>query len=226
MGVGMNRILIVEDEEALRELMSFNLTKAGYDVVEAENANDALIFLEEITPDLVILDIMMPGLKGTQFLQIMKKSPKYSYIPVIIVSARSSEADIVEGLELGADDYITKPFSMKVLIAKVKILLRRQNKKEENIINYKGIYVDVEKYKVFVENNEVVLTYKEFELLLFFLKHPKKVFTRSQLLSNIWGYEADLYTRTVDSHISSLRKKLENKGDLIKSIPKIGYVLE
>lgn len=222
----MNRILIVEDEEALRELMSFNLTKAGYDVVEAENANDALIFLEEITPDLVILDIMMPGLKGTQFLQIMKKSPKYSYIPVIIVSARSSEADIVEGLELGADDYITKPFSMKVLIAKVKILLRRQNKKEENIINYKGIYVDVEKYKVFVENNEVVLTYKEFELLLFFLKHPKKVFTRSQLLSNIWGYEADLYTRTVDSHISSLRKKLENKGDLIKSIPKIGYVLE
>lgn len=222
----MNRILIVEDEEALRELMSFNLTKAGYDVVEAENANDALIFLEEITPDLVILDIMMPGLKGTQFLQIMKKSPKYSYIPVIIVSARSSEPDIVEGLELGADDYITKPFSMKVLIAKVKILLRRQNKKEENIINYKGIYVDVEKYKVFVDNNEVVLTYKEFELLLFFLKHPKKVFTRSQLLSNIWGYEADLYTRTVDSHISSLRKKLENKGDLIKSIPKIGYVLE
>jgi len=177
----MNRLLIVEDEEALRELMSFNLTKAGYDVVEAENANDALIFLEEITPDLVILDIMMPGLKGTQFLQIMKKSPKYSYIPVVIVSARSSEADIVEGLELGADDYITKPFSMKVLIAKVKILLRRQNKKEESIINYKGIYVDVEKYKVFVDNNEVVLTYKEFELLLFFLKHPKKVFTRSQL---------------------------------------------
>jgi len=111
---------------------------------------------------------MMPGLKGTQFLQIMKKSPKYSYIPVVIVSARSSEADIVEGLELGADDYITKPFSMKVLIAKVKILLRRQNKKEESIINYKGIYVDVEKYKVFVDNNEVVLTYKEFELLLFF----------------------------------------------------------
>jgi len=117
----------------------------------------------------------------------------------------------VEGLELGADDYITKPFSMKVLIAKVKILLRRQNKKEESIINYKGIYVDVEKYKVFVDNNEVVLTYKEFELLLFFLKHPKKVFTRSQLLSNIWGYEADLYTRTVDSHISSLRKNLKIK---------------
>jgi len=132
-------------------------------------------------------------------------------MPVIIVSARSSEADIVEGLELGADDYITKPFSMKVLIAKVKILLRRQNKKEESIINYKGIYVDVEKYKVFVDNNEVVLTYKEFELLLFFLKHPKKVFTRSQLLSNIWGYEADLYTRTVDSHISSLRKNLKIK---------------
>ncbi|MCX8083626.1 MAG: response regulator [Calditerrivibrio sp.] len=222
----MNKVLLVEDEDPLRELIAFNLTKAGYDVIEAENANDALIFMDEITPDIVLLDIMMPGLKGTQFLQILKRSPKYSSIPVIIISARSSESDIVEGLELGADDYITKPFSMKVLLAKIKILLRKVNKKDDAIISYKGIYVDTEKYKVFVDNNEISLTYKEFELLLFLMKHPKKVFTRSQLLSNIWGYEADIYTRTVDSHISSLRKKLESKGDLIKSIPKIGYVLE
>ncbi|MCA1927014.1 MAG: response regulator [Calditerrivibrio sp.] len=222
----MNKILVVEDEESLRELISFNLTKAGFDVVDSENANDALIFIEEITPDLIILDIMMPGLKGTQFLQILKRSPKYSSIPVIIISARSSESDIVDGLELGADDYITKPFSMKVLIAKVKILLRRVSKKEDNVINYKGIYVDIDKYKVFIEDKEISLTYKEFELLLFFLKNPKKVFTRSQLLSNIWGYDAEIFTRTVDSHISSLRKKLEDKGELIKSLPKVGYVLE
>lgn len=222
----MNKILVVEDEDSLRELIVFNLTKAGFDVVESENANDALIFIEEITPDLIILDIMMPGLKGTQLLQLLKKSPKFSSIPVIIISARSSESDIVEGLELGADDYITKPFSMKVLIAKVKILLRRLQKKEENTIEYKGIYVDLEKYKVFVDTREISLTYKEFELLVFLLKHPKKVFSRAQLLSNIWGYDADIFTRTVDSHISSLRKKLEEKGDLIKSLPKVGYVLE
>lgn len=222
----MNKILVVEDEESLRELISFNLTKAGFDVVDAENANDALIFIEEITPDLVILDIMMPGLKGTQFLQILKRSPKYSSIPVIIISARSSESDIVDGLELGADDYITKPFSMKVLIAKVKILLRRASKKEDNVLTYKGIYLDIDKYKVFVDDKEISLTYKEFELLLFFLKNPKKVFTRSQLLSNIWGYDAEVFTRTVDSHISSLRKKLENKGELIRSLPKVGYILE
>lgn len=222
----MNKILVVEDEDSLRELIVFNLTKAGFDVVESENANDALIFIEEITPDLIILDIMMPGLKGTQLLQILKKSPKFSSIPVIIISARSSESDIVEGLELGADDYITKPFSMKVLIAKIKILLRRIQKKEDNFLEYKGIYIDLEKYKVYVDSKEISLTYKEFELLAFLLKHPKKVFSRAQLLSNIWGYDADIFTRTVDSHISSLRKKLEDKGDLIKSLPKVGYVLE
>lgn len=222
----MNKVLVVEDEDSLRELITFNLTKAGFDVVEAENANDALIFIEEITPDIILLDIMMPGLKGTQFLQLLKNTPKYSSIPVIIISARSTENDIVEGLELGADDYITKPFSMKVLIAKIKILLRRVSTKQENIIHYKGIYVDMDKYKVFIDNKEVTLTYKEFELLVFLLKHPKKVFTRSQLLSNIWGYDADIFTRTVDSHISSLRKKLEEKGEIIKSIPKIGYMVE
>ncbi|MGB9731657.1 MULTISPECIES: response regulator [Calditerrivibrio] len=222
----MNKILIVEDEDALRELIAFNLTKAGYDVIESENANDALIFIEEITPDLIILDIMMPGLKGTQLLQLLKRSPKFSHIPVIIISARSSESDIVEGLELGADDYITKPFSMKVLVAKIKILLRKKQEKTENIIEYKGIIVDLEKYKVFLNNKEITLTYKEFELLVFFLKHPKKVFSRSQLLSNIWGYDADIFTRTVDSHVSSLRKKLEDKGNLIKSLPKVGYVLD
>jgi len=222
----MSKILIVEDEDSLRELILFNLSKAGFDVLEADNANDALIFIEEFTPDLIILDVMMPGLKGTQFLQIIKRSPKFSSIPVIIISARSSESDILEGLEIGADDYITKPFSMKVLIAKIKILLRRVQKKDENVIEYKGIYVDLETHKVFINNREISLTYKEFELLIFFLKHPKKVFSRSQLLSNIWGYDADLYTRTVDSHISSLRKKLEEKGDLIKSLPKVGYILE
>jgi len=125
----MSKILIVEDEDSLRELILFNLSKAGFDVLEADNANDALIFIEEFTPDLIILDVMMPGLKGTQFLQIIKRSPKFSSIPVIIISARSSESDILEGLEIGADDYITKPFSMKVLIAKIKILLRRVQKK-------------------------------------------------------------------------------------------------
>lgn len=220
----MSKILLVEDENSLREIISFNLKKQDHVVMDTDNANDALMIIEEFVPDVILLDIMLPGLKGTQFLNLIRSNSKYLDIPVIIISAKSSEDDIVNALEAGADDYLTKPFSIKVLLAKIRVIMKRSpSTNEQKVIEYDGLVVDENDYRVFCENSEVTLTHKEFELLSLFLKHPKRVFTRNQLLSTVWGYDSDVYTRTVDSHISSLRKKLGEKGDIIKSIPKIGY---
>ena len=223
----MAKILLVEDEDDLRELLTFNLQHAGHSLVGTDNANDALMLLEEFLPDLILLDIMLPGLKGDQFLKLIRSNGKFAQIPVIIISAKSSEDDIVRLLEVGADDYLTKPFSMKVLLAKVPIMLKRSGGEGTGALaSYADISIDETKHKAFVADRELTLTHKEFELLMLFVKHPRRVFTRNQLLTTIWGYDADVYTRTVDSHISTLRKKLGEAGRIIKSIPKIGYKAE
>ncbi|MGA1861729.1 winged helix-turn-helix domain-containing protein [Deferribacter thermophilus] len=223
----MSTILIVEDEGALREVISFNLSNAGFNCIEAENANDAIIIMDQIVPDLILLDLMLPGLKGTQFLKIIKFDEKFKKIPVIIISAKDEEQSIVEHLELGAIDYITKPFSIRVLIAKVKKFLKmNQIDDESDKLQFKEIALDEKKAKVFIDNEEINLTYKEFLLLKLLLKNPGRVYTREELLTHIWGYDADLFTRTVDAHVASLRKKLGNYGNLIKTVPKIGYKLE
>ncbi len=223
----MAKILLVEDEEALREVVTFNVRNAGHDVVETDNANDALMLLDDFLPDLILLDIMLPGLKGDQFLSLIRANGKFEKIPVIIISAKSSEEDIVRLLEAGADDYLTKPFSIKVLLAKVLVILKRSQADDHGkFIEYAEMSIDEINHKAFVGGQEIVLTNKEFELLLLFIKHPRRVFTRNQLLNTIWGYDADVFTRTVDSHISTLRKKLGEAGQVIKSIPKIGYKVE
>ncbi|ADU67295.1 response regulator [Desulfurispirillum indicum] len=223
----MNRILLIEDQEELRELVEYNLVRDGqFQVESVDNANDALMMLEDIEVDLILLDLMLPGLSGLEFLRILKNSVERSEIPVIIISAKSGEQDIVTGLSLGADDYITKPFSMKVLKAKVDAVLRRALHHDNRTVAYGSISIDMETHKAYVDGNEVVLTMKEFELLHLFLKRPKKVFHRNQLLSSIWGYDSEVYTRTVDAHISSLRKKLGDKGKMIRSIPKVGYGMD
>ena len=223
----MAKILLVEDEAALREVVTFNVRNAGHDIVEADNANDALLLLEEFLPDLILLDIMLPGLKGDQFLALIQSNSKFENIPVIVISAKSSEDDIVRLLEVGADDYLTKPFSMKVLLAKVMVVLKRsQTDAPGSFLRFAEISIDEVHHKAFVDKLEIVLTNKEFELLLLFIKHPCRVFTRNQILTTIWGYDAEVFTRTVDSHISTLRKKLGEAGQYIKSIPKIGYKVE
>ncbi len=223
----MAKILLVEDEEALREVVTFNVQNAGHTIVGIDNANDALMLLEDFLPDLILLDIMLPGLKGDQFLTLIRANQKFVQIPVIIISAKSSEGDIVRILEAGADDYLTKPFSMKVLLAKIMVVLKRSRTDAAGaLITYAGIAIDETKHKAFVAEQEIVLTNKEFQLLLLLIKHPCRVFTRNQLLTTIWGYDADVYTRTVDSHISTLRKKLGEAGQIIRSIPKIGYKAE
>jgi two-component system phosphate regulon response regulator PhoB len=222
----MNNILIIEDERELREIIKYNLENNGFGVQESSNANDALILMEDYLPDLILLDLMLPGLKGENFLTLIKKNAKYKSIPVIIISAKNKEEDIVKAIESGADDYLVKPFSLKVLVAKINAIIKRSQGEENNDFEYEGLKLDESNYKIFLDNKELELTHKEYVLLSFLLKHPRQVFTRNQLLTNVWGYESDIYTRTVDSHISSLRKKLGNKGNLIKSIQKIGYKLE
>lgn len=223
----MAKILLVEDEDALREIVTFNVENAGHMIVGSDNANGALMILEDFLPDLILLDIMLPGLKGDQFLALIRANSKFAGISVIVISAKSSEEDIVRVLEAGADDYLTKPFSMKILLAKVAVVLKRSRVEETGtLINYEQISVDEINHKAFVHGQEITLTNKEFALLLLFVKHPRRVFTRNQLLTTIWGYDADVFTRTVDSHISTLRKKLGESGKVIKSIAKIGYKVE
>ena len=223
----MAKILLVEDEIPLQELVSFNVQNAGHTIIAMDNANDALMRLEEYLPDLILLDIMLPGLKGDQFLKLIRSNSKYSRIPIIVVSAKNSEGDIVQLLEAGADDYLTKPFSMKVLLARIKVVLKRSRQDElPEVITYADLKVDEVKHQVYLADQEIILTNKEFELLLLLIKHPRRVFTRNQLLTTIWGYDTEVFTRTVDSHISTLRKKLGEVGQVIKSVPKIGYKVE
>ncbi|BAI79899.1 two-component system, OmpR family, response regulator [Deferribacter desulfuricans SSM1] len=222
----MATVLVIEDEDSLREIISFNLKKAGFNCIEAADANDALIILDQLLPDLILLDLMLPGLKGTQFLKILKDSDKFSKIPVIIISAKDEETTIVAHLELGAIDYLTKPFSIKVLIAKVNKFLSLGNTESTDNLKFKNIEIDEKRAKVLVDNKEVNLTHKEFLLLKLFIQHPGRVYTRDELLSHIWGYDSAMMTRTVDAHISSLRKKLGKSGNKIKTIPKIGYKFE
>ncbi|OGG96933.1 MAG: DNA-binding response regulator [Candidatus Lambdaproteobacteria bacterium RIFOXYD12_FULL_49_8] len=222
----MNHILVIEDQEDVRELIAYNLKKQNYEVIEAANANDALILLEDVSLDLVLLDLMLPGLSGLDFLKILKAKDEYRQLAVIILSAKTEEQEVVTGLKLGADDYVTKPFSIKVLLAKIESVLRRVSQREEDVLTYQDIRLHQDEHKVFSGKEEVILTNKEFELLLLFLKKPKKIFHRYQLLNSIWGYDSETYTRTVDAHVSSLRKKLGPMGKLIRSVPKVGYGLD
>jgi len=227
MGFHVAKLLLIEDEAALQEIIIFNVENDGHTIVASDNANDALMILEDFLPDLILLDIMLPGLKGDQFLTLIRKNPQHSNIPVIIISAKNSENDIVQLLDAGADDYLTKPFGMKVLLARIKAVLKRARVVESGtLIRYADIAVDEAKHKAFVAGEEILLTHKEFELLLLLINHPHRVFTRNQLLTTIWGYDAEVYSRTIDSHISTLRKKLGSAGQIIKSIPKIGYKAE
>ncbi len=220
----MFNILIIEDEEAIANLIEFNLKKEGFKTLIAENANYAILLLKDFIPNLIILDLMLPGLQGEDFLRLIKTKQEYKDIAVVILSAKSQESVITKLLSEGADDYIVKPFSIKVLIAKIKALLRRIEKKD-NKMKFNGIELDLDTFSAYIDNKALDLTAKEFELLSLFLSNPNKVFSREELFTKIWGYDSQIQTRTLDAHISSLRKKLGPKANIIKSKPKIGYGL-
>lgn len=217
-------IYLVEDDKNIRELVTYALCNMG---LEAKSFDNPLSFwkcMEEKAPSLVLLDIMLPVEDGLSILAKLKHNPSTANIPVIMLSAKSSEIDKVQGFELGADDYIAKPFGVMELVARVKARLRA-GKSDKELFEYEigPLYVCPERHIVTVEDKEITLTYKEFEILTLLLKNIGIVLTRDQLLNNIWGYSFDGESRTVDVHIRTLRQKLGVAGELIETVRGVGY---
>ncbi|MBU3933954.1 MAG: response regulator [Candidatus Omnitrophica bacterium] len=217
-------ILIIEDEEDIVELIRYNLEREGFVIHSAENGEDGLRLTKNLKPSLVILDLMLPGIDGLEVAKRMKKDDNPPHIPIIMLTAKTGESDVIVGLELGADDYIKKPFSPKVLIARVKAVLRRYevpiNKKRIKIGN---LIIDSIKHKVTLSERDISLTITEFKLLEFMAQRPGVVLTRNNLLDGVFGYASEVYDRTIDAHIKSLRKKLGRNKDYIETVRGVGY---
>ena len=222
-------IYCVEDDSGVRELIMCVLKSGGYEAEEFELVADFNKALEKRLPDLVLLDIMLPDQDGISALEAMKHSSKYSDIPTIMLTAKSSEIDKVTALEAGADDYITKPFGVMELLSRIKAVLRRAGKKDNaDTIAFGGITLDSNSRNVKYNGVEVPLTAKEFELLSCLMKNKNHVMTRDMLMDKVWGFEFEGISRTVDMHVTTLRKKLENAGcvNFIKTVRGIGYKTE
>lgn len=220
------RILVVEDEAPIREMVCFVLEKNGYQPVEAEDYDSALACLSEPYPDLVLLDWMIPGGSGLQIIKQMKRDNNARDIPVMMLTARGEEEDRVRGLEVGADDYITKPFSPKELVARVKAVLRRISPMVvEDIIEMDGLVLDATSHRVTSQDLALDMGPTEFKLLHFFMTHPERVYSREQLLNYVWGANVYVEDRTVDVHIRRLRKVLEVGGHdkMVQTVRGTGY---
>lgn len=224
----MATILVVDDEEPILELLRFNLEKEGYQVRVAKDGPEALVSIESKQPDLLVLDVMLPGMDGLEVCRRLRINSKYQQIPIIMLTAKGEEIDKVLGLELGADDYMTKPFSPRELLARIKARLRRINTQEEQdaMIIRGELRIDINGFRVLVRGEETELTPKEFELLRVIAAHPGKVYSRDELLERIWGYEYHGDTRTVDVHVRHLRLKIErdpSNPEYIETLRGIGY---
>ena len=225
----MNKLIaIIDDEPDIVELVSVNLEKAGFDTRGFSNLESFLSFLKKQTPDLVILDLMLPDADGLEICKYLKKKDELSAIPIIMLTAKAEETDKILGLELGADDYVTKPFSPKELAARVKVALRRQTQKEDTKkIEIGGILViDLEKFAVKVKGEKIDLTSTEFKILQLLSSKQGWVFSRDKILDYLWGREKAVLDRTVDVHVKNLRDKLGAAGPFIKNMRGIGYKLE
>lgn len=217
-------VYIVEDDNNISEIESFALKNSGYITEVFETGKIFFKHLQNKKPDIVLLDIMLPDMDGLEILKKMKNTPDYKKIPVIMVTAKTTEIDKVKGLDLGADDYISKPFGIMELISRVKALLRRTlNLEEEKVLSYESVVMDVEKRAVYVNNDAVELTYKEFELLKLLLQNSGIVLRREVIMDRVWGTEFEGESRTLDMHIKTLRQKLGEGGAIIKTIRNVGY---
>ncbi len=223
----MPTIYCVEDDNGIRELISCALRSGGYGVKAFPMAKPFYEELETSLPSLILLDIMLPNEDGLSVLSKLKADPKYKDIPVIMLTAKSSEIDKVSGLELGADDYITKPFGVMEMLSRIKAVLRRTARQEDDseVLTIREVSLDVSKRIVTVNGQEVALTYREFELLMYLMRHVSIAVSRDKLMERVWGYEFAGETRTVDMHIKTIRQKLEAAGctDLIKTVRGVGY---
>ena len=219
------KILIIEDEKAVREMLCFNLKNNGFEILEAEDSNSALDALKENEINLILLDWMLPGKQGIEISRLIRSSSEIKDIPIIMLTAKSDESDKVLGLESGADDYVTKPFSPKELVARIKALLRRTApQKDMEVVKYGNITLNPVTHKVTDGENNVNLGPTEFKLLHFFMTHPERVFSRSQLLDLVWGRNIYVEERTVDVHILRLRKSfVSDSSKCIQTVRGAGY---
>ncbi|MBM2805605.1 MAG: Response regulator [Deltaproteobacteria bacterium] len=225
-----HKILVVEDEPDIRKLVQYNLLQERYKVLEAEDGEQALKIIQRDKPNLVILDLMLPGLSGIEVCKLLRERPDTAKLPILMLTAKAGEADRVLGLELGADDYLAKPFSPRELVARVRAILRRANGagQTENLPSYNkgGLKIDFATYEVFARGKTVKLTLKEFELLKFLVQNPNRVLNRDQLLDRVWGGDTFVTPRTVDVHIRRLRKAIEkddSKPQWILTLRGVGY---
>ncbi|MCD6093383.1 MAG: response regulator [Candidatus Omnitrophica bacterium] len=219
------KILVVDDEEDIVELLEYNLKKEGYQVFKAMTGEEALELAKGEAPDLIILDLMLPGLDGLEVCKILKKDTRTDSIPIVMLTAKGEESDIIIGLELGADDYITKPFSPKVLLARVKTVLRRSEEKllPKKVLQIENLTIDIPNYKLMLKGKPIKLTKTEFNLLKCLAANPGRVFTRDQLLNKVWGEETFIGDRAIDVHIRRLRKKLGRASKFIVTVRGVGY---
>jgi two-component system phosphate regulon response regulator PhoB len=219
-------ILIVDDEPGIRQMLSFTLSGDGYGCAEAGDIEEAQVSLLSRRPDLILLDWMLPGISGIDFARRLKRDARTADIPIIMLTAKTEESDKIKGLDSGADDYITKPFSTRELLARVRAVLRRTKVTEEaEAVTVNGLRLDTQTHRVAIDDRPLELSPTEFRLLHFFLTHPERVYTRSQLLDEVWGNEAYIEERTVDVHIRRLRKILEPHGydQYIQTVRSVGY---
>ncbi len=221
-----DKILIVEDEEAIRDMLGYALMKEGFSCDEAADVDQARSIIASQRPNLILLDWMLPGISGIDYARRLRNVPETRDIPIIMLTAKGEEADKIRGLETGADDYITKPFSTKELVARVKSVLRRYSNADDScLIEVGDLMLDPETYRVTANGQDIEISPTEFKLLHFFIGHPERVYSRSQLLDHVWGENVYVEERTVDVHIRRLRKTLEPFGfdNYIQTVRSVGY---
>lgn len=224
------RILVVDDEHDILELIRFNLEREGFEVYTVDTGEAALAQANRIRPDLVVLDLMLPGLDGVEVCRRLKESADTRGIPVIMLTAKAEDSDIVAGLEIGADDYVTKPFSPKVLIARMRAILRRQTPPDEepvgDVLSIHGIRIDISRHEVWIDDRQVQLSATEFAILVFLAKNPGWVFSRNKIIDTVKGKDYPVTERSVDVQILGLRKKLGEQGRLVQTVRGVGYRLQ
>lgn len=222
-----NKVLVIEDEPDIRKTLEYNLTREGFEVYGCGSIKEAKKLIENPNFSIILLDLMLPDGSGLDLCREVKSDSTTQDIPIIILTAKDDEVDKVVGFELGADDYVTKPFSVRELILRVKAILKRNNKTLSTPLeinrNFGSLKMDIESHEVFIDDEEVVLTALEFKLLNQLVERRGRVQTRDQLLSDVWGYSADITTRTVDTHIKRLREKLGTMGKYVQTIRGVGY---
>ncbi|MCL2397385.1 MAG: response regulator transcription factor [Defluviitaleaceae bacterium] len=226
----MSRILLVEDDDSIREIVLYALQSAGFDALGFESGEEFFVTLgrESVSPDLIVLDIMLPGDDGLTILRKLRQDPRYNLMPIIMLTAKGSELDKIKGLDMGADDYLTKPFSVMELVSRIKAVLRRSTPTVETSpqdLIYQNIRLDLVSRTAAVDGKAVLLTFKEYELLHYFMINKGVALSRDKIMEAVWGFDFEGESRTVDAHIRTLRQKLGDAGENIKTLRNVGYKL-